>query len=105
MEIEKVLRCLGKSLRDSEGMPFPNSEFFENEGNRLIIDEMRYNWRSLAEEHKILVSKLTNEQHNLYATVMKAVNLGGGVIFVYGYGGTGKTFIWKTLSSALRSKS
>ncbi|KAD2805097.1 hypothetical protein E3N88_38474 [Mikania micrantha] len=28
----------------------------------------------------------------------------GGVFFVYGYGGTGKTFIWKTLSSALRSK-
>ena len=27
----------------------------------------------------------------------------GGVYFLYGYGGTGKTFIWKTLSSAIRS--
>ena len=26
------------------------------------------------------------------------------MFFVYGYGGTGKTFIWKTLFSALRSK-
>ncbi|XP_073045902.1 uncharacterized protein [Primulina eburnea] len=28
----------------------------------------------------------------------------GGVFFVYGYGGTGKTFVWKTLSAYLRSK-
>lgn len=28
----------------------------------------------------------------------------GGVFFVYGYGGTGKTFIWRTLSTAIRSK-
>ncbi|XP_052176579.1 uncharacterized protein LOC127790890 [Diospyros lotus] len=28
----------------------------------------------------------------------------GGMFFVYGYGGTSKTFVWKTLSAALRSK-
>ncbi|XP_076951289.1 uncharacterized protein LOC143624565 [Bidens hawaiensis] len=28
----------------------------------------------------------------------------GGVFFVYGYGGTGKTYLWKTLSTAIRSK-
>ena len=28
----------------------------------------------------------------------------GGVFFVYGYGGTGKTFLWKTLSTSIRSK-
>jgi len=28
----------------------------------------------------------------------------GGFFFLYGYGGTGKTFIWKTLSAAVRSK-
>ncbi|XP_023754072.1 uncharacterized protein LOC111902476 [Lactuca sativa] len=27
----------------------------------------------------------------------------GGVFFVYGYGGTGKTFLWKTISAAIRS--
>ena len=36
---------------------------------------------------------------------MKAVNeTRGGIFFLYGYGGTGKTFMWKTLASALRSK-
>ncbi|XP_076895083.1 uncharacterized protein LOC143547573 [Bidens hawaiensis] len=28
----------------------------------------------------------------------------GGVYFVYGYGGTGKTYLWKTLSASIRSK-
>ncbi|XP_076933054.1 uncharacterized protein LOC143598819 [Bidens hawaiensis] len=28
----------------------------------------------------------------------------GGVFFVYGYGGTGKTYLWKILSASIRSK-
>ncbi|KAL7596343.1 hypothetical protein Lser_V15G30630 [Lactuca serriola] len=28
----------------------------------------------------------------------------GGVFFVYGYGGTGKTFLWKTISTAIRAQ-
>ncbi|GJY43931.1 CC-NBS-LRR resistance protein [Tanacetum coccineum] len=41
----------------------------------------------------------------VYESVMSAVEMGdGGMFFLYGYGGTGKTFIWKTLSAALRSK-
>jgi ATP-dependent DNA helicase PIF1 len=36
---------------------------------------------------------------------MDAIEQGrGGVFFVYGYGGTGKTFIWTTLCAALRSR-
>ncbi|KAG5032347.1 hypothetical protein JHK82_015931 [Glycine max] len=31
-------------------------------------------------------------------------DIAGGMFFLYGYGGTGKTFMWKTLASALRSK-
>jgi ATP-dependent DNA helicase PIF1 len=36
---------------------------------------------------------------------MQAVSLQqGGVFFLHGYGGTGKTYMWRTLASALRSK-
>jgi len=28
----------------------------------------------------------------------------GGMFFLYGYGGTGKMFIWRTLAAAFRSK-
>nr|GFB74811.1 ATP-dependent DNA helicase PIF1-like [Tanacetum cinerariifolium] len=42
----------------------------------------------------------------IYSTVMDAVdNNKGGMFFVYGYGGTIKTYIYKTMTAALRSKS
>ncbi|KAG5610801.1 hypothetical protein H5410_022082 [Solanum commersonii] len=33
-----------------------------------------------------------------------AITNSGGFFFLYGFGGTGKTFIWRTLSAAIRSK-
>lgn len=40
------------------------------------------------------MSNLTDEQHHVYTTIIDAVESNrGGVFFVYGYGGTGKTFI------------
>ena len=66
----------------------------------LIIDR-----EALARDHLIFVSKFSDEQCHVYVTIMSTVNsYDGGLFLVYGYGGTGKTFIWKTLSAAIRSK-
>jgi ATP-dependent DNA helicase PIF1 len=47
----------------------------------------------------------TEEQRKIYNTIMKAVRKQkGGVFFLHGYGGTGKTFMWRTLASSLRSQ-
>ncbi|XP_058772569.1 uncharacterized protein LOC131646573 [Vicia villosa] len=35
---------------------------------------------------------------------MAVNNQNGGVFFLYGYGGTGKTYMWRTLASYIRSK-
>uniref|UniRef100_A0A0R0KGC4 ATP-dependent DNA helicase n=1 Tax=Glycine max TaxID=3847 RepID=A0A0R0KGC4_SOYBN len=41
---------------------------------------------------------------SIYNQIIQAVNKDeGGMFFLYGYGGTGKTFIWKTLASSLRA--
>ncbi|CAJ2634937.1 unnamed protein product [Trifolium pratense] len=46
------------------------------------------------------------EQREIYHTIMRAVQKQkGGVFFLHGYGGTGKTFMWRTLASSLRSRS
>jgi ATP-dependent DNA helicase PIF1 len=46
-----------------------------------------------------------DEQRAHYNKIISAVNKqDGGVFFLHGFGGTGKTFIWRTLASALRSK-
>ncbi|XP_070005486.1 uncharacterized protein [Nicotiana sylvestris] len=84
--------------------PYYNEEEFDG-ANRLINEELRYNRHSLTQEHEQLVMKLTVKQKSVYDKIISAVNEDkGGLFFLYGHGGTGKTFIWKTLSSGVRSK-
>ncbi|XP_042027196.1 uncharacterized protein LOC121774371 [Salvia splendens] len=104
-EIEKLLLNFGKSLRDFQGMPYPRSEYFESFDNKLISDELCYDRESLGREHLEFLTKFTDEQLYVHDTIMSSVySSDGGMFFVYGYGGTGKTFIWKSLSAGIRSK-
>lgn len=46
-----------------------------------------------------------DEQRNIFEEIMEAVEKQkGGVFFLYDYGGTDKTFMWNTLSAAIRAK-
>ncbi|XP_057793329.1 uncharacterized protein LOC131009949 [Salvia miltiorrhiza] len=86
-------------------MPFSNEDIFQMNQNRLIIDELQYDRVALEEKYREFSQKCTDEQHHVHDKVLSAVNSNsGGMFFLYGYGGTGKTFIWKGLSAALRSK-
>ncbi|XP_070013913.1 uncharacterized protein [Nicotiana sylvestris] len=105
-KLETFLKGCGRSFLDFPTMPRPvyNTEEVDN-NNRLIRDELRYNKRALAEEHQQLVKNLTDEQKSVYEKIIRDVNEDkGGFFFLYGFGGTGKTFIWRTLSSAIRSR-
>ncbi|KAI9083809.1 hypothetical protein K1719_034277 [Acacia pycnantha] len=52
-----------------------------------------------------IVKSLNVDQHVIYNTVMSKINSGhGGFFFVYGYGGTGKTFLWHAFTSSIRSR-
>ncbi|XP_073041919.1 uncharacterized protein [Primulina eburnea] len=104
VEIEKLLRSYGKSLRGFQSMPFPSDEYFQSSQNSLIHDEMRFDRRVLFREHHNLLNNLNDQQRQVYNTIMAVVDSNtGGIFFVYGYGGIGKTFIWKTMSACLRS--
>ena len=53
-------------------------------------------------EHGKYFSLLTTEQLKVYDCVVNVVNRGNdGFYFDHGYGGTGKTFVWKALSTKL----
>ncbi|RDX79080.1 hypothetical protein CR513_40540, partial [Mucuna pruriens] len=61
--------------------------------------------QSLASEHKKLLSTMTLEQRDIYDRIMLCVAENrGGLFFLYGYGGTSKTLIWRAISAAIRSK-
>ncbi|KAM3234035.1 hypothetical protein P3L10_019394 [Capsicum annuum] len=51
------------------------------------------------------MNKLTEEQRSIYDRIITTVKRNkGGFFFLYGHGAIGKTFIWRTLSSTIRSK-
>lgn len=48
---------------------------------------------------------LNEKQTHVFETIMDNVRLKkGGLFFVYGHGGTGKTFLWRTIINNLRSE-
>ncbi|XP_024011354.1 ATP-dependent DNA helicase PIF7-like [Eutrema salsugineum] len=77
----------------------------EYNGNRLIDDELKYNVEDQRKENERLLAMITDEQKGVYEEILDAVlNNKGGVFFVYGFGGTGKTFLWRFLSTTIRSR-
>ncbi|XP_028215074.1 uncharacterized protein LOC114397160 [Glycine soja] len=102
--IENLLQANRKSLRDFPSMPYPLGYAANTHQNNLIYNELAYDGDILAAEFDKCYQWLTDEQASIFNKIMHVVaTQSGGVYFLYGYGGTGKTFVWKTLSSAIRS--
>ncbi|KAF7801897.1 ATP-dependent DNA helicase PIF1-like [Senna tora] len=75
-----------------------------NMDNKLMSEELTYDKKILRSDHVSLYVRLTSEQTNIYNLIVDVVNQQhGSVFFVNGFGGFGKTFIWNTLTSTLRS--
>ncbi|GJR91911.1 DNA helicase [Tanacetum coccineum] len=103
-EIEIILSNCGKSLQNF-GLPLPPQDLLAQLNNRLLMEERNYNRVALMHEKNESVPKLNNEQRIIYDLITDAsANNRQELLFVYGHGGTGKTFLWKTLISALRSE-
>ncbi|AES75696.2 PIF1-like helicase [Medicago truncatula] len=75
-EIEKLMQSSRGSLKEFPCIPYPKGHVLEQ----------------------------LDEQNKIYDKIMLAVlKQKGGVFFLHGYGGKGKTFMWRTLASSLRS--
>ncbi|KAL5124162.1 ATP-dependent DNA helicase PIF1 [Glycine soja] len=105
LEIEELLQANQRSLRDYPSMPYPEDANCPSYlDNSLILAELNYNNQELRSEFKHLFSHMTDEQASIYNQIVEVVNKDeGDMFFLYGYGGTGKTYIWKTLASSLRA--
>ncbi|CAH1448407.1 unnamed protein product [Lactuca virosa] len=102
-EIEQILLRNNSSLKNYRRMPYPDADLVSSSNNRLIVEELDYDIPNLKNEFDRLFVSLTDEQRNIFLDIMaKVKNNKGGVFFIYGYGGTGKTFLWKTISAAIR---
>ncbi|XP_072084366.1 uncharacterized protein [Arachis hypogaea] len=105
IEIEKLLQANGKSLRDFAGMPLPNVDLVSEFSNSMVLRELEYDISVMLEEHDSNFSKLNEEQKSIYNRIIHCVtNKEHGLLFIYGFGGTGKTFLYRLLSAKLRSQ-
>jgi ATP-dependent DNA helicase PIF1 len=103
--MDKLLMANGRSLKKYKSLPTVQYADVSNFENQLIADELDYDKDELSKLHAEMLGSLTDEQHDVYQQIMKSVLSGDGQFyFLYGYGGTGKTFLWKTLSAAIRSQ-
>ncbi|XP_071740766.1 uncharacterized protein [Rutidosis leptorrhynchoides] len=100
-----ILNKNGKSLGDFLDVPQPDPDLLTQLDNRLIREELNYNLAELKNEHQTLYASLNPEQLNIYNQVILAVTQqAGGLFFLYGPGGTGKTFVYNTILTKLRSE-
>ncbi|XP_018480006.1 uncharacterized protein LOC108851076 [Raphanus sativus] len=103
--IENILRSKHSSLDKWKTMPKPIFDSHSPQVNQLLQDELNYPKDELRVKHDEWFRQLTDEQRSVYDEIMGCVTAKrGGVFFVYGFGGTGKTFLWNILSAAIRSR-
>nr|GFA28243.1 DNA helicase [Tanacetum cinerariifolium] len=102
-ELEACLNHYSRSLTDF-GIPLPPEDLMSVLWNRLLMEEKSYDRQLLEVERDKLIHKLNNCQRNILDLIVNVVATGiQELIFVYDRGGTGKTFLWKTIICALRA--
>ncbi|XP_071700026.1 uncharacterized protein [Rutidosis leptorrhynchoides] len=103
-ELQVLLNQHSKNVSDF-GLPMIPQHLVEDLQNRLIMEERNYDREALTIERSILLGKLNQKQKKVYDIVINAnMNRKQVLIFVYGHGGTGKTFLWKALTTSLRAE-
>uniref|UniRef100_A0A0A9DYU4 ATP-dependent DNA helicase n=1 Tax=Arundo donax TaxID=35708 RepID=A0A0A9DYU4_ARUDO len=105
MEIEKLMGQAGKSLKEYPEIDLPNTANFSDTENRLINEEMNFDKDKLKDEHLQILNNLNLDQKKALDVIVESVDQSlGKLIFVDGYGGTGKTYLWKAVTTRLRSE-
>ncbi|XP_072060311.1 uncharacterized protein [Arachis hypogaea] len=103
-KIEEKMQANGRSLKEFNNMPYPSDEVIDGLDDHIMMDELNFDRISLKLELQRYLQTITDEQQNAFDKILNAINSGiSGFFFLYGYGGTEKTFLWRTLSAAFRS--
>lgn len=103
-DIDALLCANGRSLADFNCLPIRDPENLIETVNHLIIQELSYDRASLEVDAGLLVKALNDDKKKLLHVSWKRLTVREEVFFVYGYGDTGKTFLWNALASTIRAK-
>ncbi|GJS22341.1 DNA helicase [Tanacetum coccineum] len=103
-DLEHMLNSYSKSLKDF-GLSTPPEDMILTLQNRLLMEEKNYDPELLLQEKNFLIPRLNKDQKLIFDEITNAINSNTQkLIFLYGHGGIGKTFLWKAVTSVLRSE-
>ncbi|XP_071712932.1 uncharacterized protein [Rutidosis leptorrhynchoides] len=103
-EVEILLKQCSKSISDFT-LPSLPADLLADLANRLIMEERNYDRAALNAECLELERQMNSKQKQIYDLITSAsLNEQTEHVIVYGHGGTGKTFLWKAIITALRSR-
>ncbi|XP_071700236.1 uncharacterized protein [Rutidosis leptorrhynchoides] len=103
-EVEIILNQCSKSISDFALPPLP-ADLLADLANRLIMEERNYDCAVLNAERLEHERQMNSKQKQIYDLITSSsLNEQTEHVFVYGHGGTGKTFLWKAIITALRSR-
>ncbi|XP_071741293.1 uncharacterized protein [Rutidosis leptorrhynchoides] len=103
-EVEVLLNQCLKLISDY-ALPTLPPDLLVDLANRLIMEEKNYNRESLEVERLEMERSMNSEQKQVYQLVTNSSIFNQPeLVFVYGHDGTGKTFLWKSIITALRAK-
>ncbi|KAI5422227.1 hypothetical protein KIW84_045623 [Lathyrus oleraceus] len=101
-DLNELLNLHGKTIEDYDLPSLPPNTIDRGAILSIIQEELAVN---IPNEDIEFVAKLNNDQMIAFNTIMNViVQKHSGVFFVDGTGGTGKTFLYRTLMVSLRSK-
>ncbi|KAI3879717.1 hypothetical protein MKX03_028415 [Papaver bracteatum] len=106
LDIERIMERNNRTLMEFSMIPYPKNDNRYNSINKLVYEELDYDTDKLKAEHDVLREVLNSVHEKVYSVVMQSIERReGGLFFVYGSGGTGKTYLWNTIISELREQS
>ncbi|EAU86521.2 transcriptional factor B3 [Coprinopsis cinerea okayama7 len=102
--INNLLSESGRSLEDWPSMPQPIMDWDDLQENPLIAEQRNYDPEAEQQSLITRLALLNNEQRAAYDEIVHSVEGNEGrLFFLHGSGGTGKTFVYKTVCNRIRS--
>jgi hypothetical protein len=74
VEIEKLMRQVGKLMKDYPQIEMPSADLLEEIGNRLMNEEMSYNIDIQREEHQRIYINLNVDKKIAFNAIMESVD-------------------------------
>jgi hypothetical protein len=104
-KLKKIMREVGRSLKEFPGIEMPGLDMLHEIGNRLMNKELNYDSEKQKDVHVMIYNNINENQKISFHAIMESMDSNQGKqIFVEGHGGMGKTYLWKAITTKIRSQ-